>query len=447
MKTNHKIVIERMKIEINNFNQLTKMKTTKFMTMALLLAATGASMSSCSVSDNEKSPEQVVDPITDAVEYYIVGQVTENGNALSGVTVTTSGVDAVTTDNSGQFVLTVNDLTTYTLTFTKDGYLNASTDVALSGLSNRSSVAVSIQMTKKATEVSIPTGSDVLVQANSAANATKVTTTTSDEASVAGIASVGAFISQEAIAADTKVSMTEYVPEAASTQSGQNVSSAIMAVHIETTSGRIDGSIAPVVLSVKNPANEGTAFQKVTVYKSGKSRAADESLGEAVYDANTNSYNYNVTTTLNGSYEFRVSSTRNASGSATSLIKESKVDNSGNFEAKTNVTIAYGALMGWTYTTEPSDNGLAALVKNAIEAQEGAEGTYTVNYEETTNISGNSIMYWKAENKYSTITYTFPLISGNVKAVLKKYTGAAFTYTNTVANQHSGGTSTTGNAQ
>lgn len=422
------------------------MKTTKFMTMALLLAAAGASMSSCSVSDNEKSPEQVVDPITDAVEYYIVGQVTENGNALSGVTVTTSGVDAVTTDNSGQFVLTVNDLTTYTLTFTKDGYLNASTDVALSGLSNRSSVAVSIQMTKKATEASIPTGSDVLVQTNSAANATNVTTTTSGEEAVQHIASVGAFISQEAIAADTKVSMTEYVPETASTQSGQNVSSAIMAVHIETTSGRIDGSIAPVVLSVKNPATTGTAFQKVTVYKSGKSRAADESLGEAVYDVNTNSYNYNVTTTLSGSYEFRVSSTRNASGSATSLIKESKVDNSGNFEAKTNVTIAYGALMGWTYTTEPN-GGLADLVKNAIEAQEGAEGTYTVNYEETTNISGNSIMYWKAENKYSTITYTFPLVSGNVKAVLKKYTGAAFTYTNTVANQHSGGTSTTGNAQ
>lgn len=423
------------------------MKTTKFMTMALLLAAAGASMSSCSVSDNEKSPEQVVDPITDAVEYYIVGQVTENGNALSGVTVTTSGVDAVTTDNSGQFVLTVNDLTTYTLTFTKDGYLNASTDVALSGLSNRSSVAVSIQMTKKAEAAAVATGNDVLVQTNSAANNTKVTTTTSDEASVAGIASVGAFIPQEAIAADTKVSMTEYVPEAASTQSGQNVSSAIMAVHIETTSGEIKGTTGnPVVLSVKNPANTGTAFQKVTVYKSGKSRAADESLGEAVYDANTNSYNYNVTTTLSGSYEFRVSSTRNASGSATSLIKESKVDNSGNFEAKTNVTIAYGALMGWTYTTEPN-GGLADLVKNAIEAQEGAEGTYTVNYEETTNISGNSIMYWKAENKYSTITYTFPLVSGNVKAVLKKYTGAAFTYTNTVANQHSGGTSTTGNAQ
>lgn len=422
------------------------MKTTKFMTMALLLAAAGASMSSCSVSDNEKSPEQVVDPITDAVEYYIVGQVTENGNALSGVTVTTSGLDAVTTDNSGQFVLTVNDLTTYTLNFTKDGYLNASTDVALSGLSNRSSVAVSIQMTKKAAEASIPAGSDVLVQTNSAANATNVTTTTSGEEAVQHIASVGAFISQEAIDADTKVSMTEYVPEAASTQSGQNVSSAIMAVHIETTGGEINGSTAPVVLSVKNPATTGTAFQKVTVYKSGKSRAADESLGEAVYDANTNSYNYNVTTTLSGSYEFRVSSTRNASGSATSLIKESKVDNSGNFEAKTNVTIAYGALMGWTYTTEPN-GGLADLVKNAIEAQEGAEGTYTVNYEETTNISGNSIMYWKAENKYSTITYTFPLVSGNVTAVLKKYTGAAFTYTNTVANQHSGGTSTTGNAQ
>lgn len=121
------------------------MKTTKFMTMALLLAAASAGMSSCSVSDNEKSPEQVEDPIKDAVEYYIVGKVTANNSALSGVTVSTSGLDAVTTDANGQFTLTVEEQKEYTLEFAKDGYLKASTIVKLSGLSNRSSVAVSVR--------------------------------------------------------------------------------------------------------------------------------------------------------------------------------------------------------------------------------------------------------------------------------------------------------------
>lgn len=422
------------------------MKTTKFMTMALLLAAAGAGMSSCSVNDNEKSPEQVVDPIKDAVEYYIVGQVTDNGKALSDVTVTTSGVDAVTTDANGQFTLTVSDLKDYTLDFAKDGYLQASTSVSLSGLSNRSSVSVSIQMTPMATEASIANTHDVLVETNSDSNATEVSQAT-DAAAVANIASVGAYIPQEDVAEGTKLSMTEYVPEATSTKVAQAVSSPIMAVYVETSNGAVTATEAnPVILSVKNPTENGSAFQKVTVYKSSKSRA-DESLGEAVYDATTNSYNFSLTSgKLDGSYEFRVASTRTSKTTTGSVIKEGKVDNSGNFAAMNDVKISYSAQMGWTYTSAPSGE-LAELVKNAIASQEGTEGTYTVNYEETTNVGGNSIMYWKAEGKYDTITYTFPLKNGNVTATLKKYTGVTFTYTNTLATQHSGGTSTSGSVQ
>lgn len=419
------------------------MKTTKFMTMALLLAAASAGMSSCSVSDNEKSPEQVEDPIKDAVEYYIVGQVTANGSALSGVTVTTTGIDAVTTDDNGQFTLTVNEQKDYELTFTQDGYMQATTSVSLAGLSNRSSVSVSIQMTAIAAEASISNTQDVLIEANSEDNTTDVSHATS-EAAVANIASVGAYVPQEAIAEGTKLSMTEYVPEATSTTVAQSSSSPILAVHVATSSGSVTATPQnPVILSVKNPATSGTAFQKVTVYKSTKSRA-DETVGEAVYDATTNSYNIDLTSgELNGSYEFRVAYTRSASTS-TSVLKEGKVDNSGNFAAQMDVALAYDAQAGWSYTSAPSGD-LAELVKNAIAAQEGTEGTYTVNYSEKTNVSGNYIMYWKAEGKFNTITYTFPLMNGNLTAILKKFMGVTFTYTNVSANQHSGGTgSTTG---
>lgn len=421
------------------------MKTTKFMTMALLLAAVSASMSSCSVSDNEKSPEQVEDPIKDAVEYYIVGQVTHNGSALSGVTVTTTGLDAVTTDDNGQFSLMVSEQKDYTLDFTKDGYLQASTNVKLAGLSNRSSIFVSIQMTQIAAEASIPTTQDVLIEANSESNATEVSQATSETA-VATITSVGAYVPQEAIEEGTKLSMTEYVPEATSTQVAQTSSSPILAIHVATSNGSVTATEEnPIVLSVKNPAPaaSGIAFQNLTVYKSTKSRA-DESLGEAVYDAATNSYNFDLTSgELNGNYEFRVAYTR-SQNIINSVLKEGKVDNSGNFAALMDVTIAYEAQAGWLYTTAPSGT-LAELIKNAITAQEGTEGTYTINYEEKTNVSGNNILYWKAEGKSNTITYTFPLTNGNITATLKKYLGVSFTYTNESANQHSGGTgSTTG---
>lgn len=421
------------------------MKTTKFMTMALLLAAASAGMSSCSVSDNEKSPEQVEDPIKDAVEYYIVGKVTANNSALSGVTVSTSGLDAVTTDANGQFTLTVEEQKEYTLEFAKDGYLKASTIVKLSGLSNRSSVAVSVQMTQKATEEDIPANQDVLVEANSTNHTTEVSNA-ADANAVANIATVGAYIPKETIEAGTKISMTQYVPEVTSTQVAQNSSAPVMAVYVETIGGDITATEAnPVVLSVKNPTTDGTHFESMEVYADATSRAS-ANLGTANYNAATQSYDLKLTSgTLSGSYEFRVSYTRTATAK-TSVIKEGKVDNSGNFEAKKDVTIAYSAQMGWTYTAAPT-GGLANLMKNAIASQEGTEGTYTMNYEEVTNVSGNSIMYWKAENKYNEVTYTFTLNNGTATAKLKKYTGVAFTYTNETANQHSGGTSSTGNAQ
>lgn len=421
------------------------MKTTKFMTMALLLAAASAGMSSCSVSDNEKSPEQVEDPIKDAVEYYIVGKVTANNSALSGVTVSTSGLDAVTTDANGQFTLTVEEQKEYTLEFAKDGYLKASTIVKLSGLSNRSSVAVSVQMTQKAAEEDIPANQNVLVEANSTNHTTEVSNA-ANAGAVANITTVGAYIPQEAVGTGTKISMTQYVPEAASTVVAQSSSAPVMAVYVETTVGEITATTAnPVVLSVKNPTTDGTHFESMEVYADATSRAS-ANLGTANYNAATQSYDLELTSgTLSGSYEFRVSYTRTATAK-TSVIKEGKVDNSGNFEAKKDVTIAYSAQMGWTYTAAPT-GGLANLMKNAIASQEGTEGTYTMNYEEVTNVSGNSIMYWKAENKYNEVTYTFTLNNGTATAKLKKYTGVAFTYTNETANQHSGGTSSTGNAQ
>lgn len=101
--------------------------------------------------------------------------------------------------------------------------------------------------------------------------------------------------------------------------------------------------------------------------------------------------------------------------------------------------------MGWTYTKDfdsSLDANLVTLMKNAINAQEGTEGTYKTKFEHTTNVSGNSIMYYEAKSLFTTNSYVFELTNSKTTSVeLKKYNGTSLYYTNETADQHSGGTS------
>lgn len=411
--------------------------------MALLLMATGAGLSSCSVSDNEKTPEEVEDPIKDVVEYYIVGQVMENNQGLAGASVTVEGAEAVTTDATGQFRVAVSDKKAYAITVQKDGYLSAESSVTVpSGASNRDSYAISLNLTKKSAAVALNKNND----------ATVVT----DGAVVDGIEDIqeaGVEVPHDAITEDkTEVTVTPYVPEqAAATVSQIKDGTSIMNVYVETSKD-VDGKNA--IIAVNNPTTSNTNFEDVVVYKKAAGSRADaqgyEKLGKATYDANTKSYQFKLADgTLSGDYSFRVTPTRQESGSGTEVVEgaEGKVDNSGNFAALTDIQISYEAPMGWSYTTTPesvmgSDKGLASLINNAVAATEGASGVYKVSYSTKTNVSGNSIMYWSVKSAYSNVDYTFKMNNGSKTVKLKKYTGSVFSYRNETANQHSGGTST-----
>lgn len=419
------------------------MKKREIYAMALLLMATGAGLSSCSVNDNEKTPEVVEDPIKDLVRYYIVGQVTENHKALQGASVTVEGEEPVTTDAAGQFKIPVYDKKTYAITVQKDGYLSAESSVTVpSGASNRDSYAISLNLTKKSAAVALNKNND----------ATVVT----DGAVVDGIEDIqeaGVEVPHDAITEDnTDVTVTPYVPEqAAATVSQIKDGTSIMNVYVETSKD-VDGKNA--VIAVNNPTTSNTNFEDVVVYKKAAGSRADaqgyEKLGKATYDANTKSYQFKLADgTLSGDYSFRVTPTRQESGSGTEVVEgaEGKVDNSGNFAALTDIQISYEAPMGWSYTTTPesvmgSDKALASLINNAVAATEGASGVYKVSYSTKTNVSGNSIMYWSVKSAYSNVDYTFKMNNGSKTVKLKKYTGSVFNYRNETANQHSGGTST-----
>lgn len=405
--------------------------------MALLLAAAGLGMGSC--SDEEKTPEQVEDPIMSNVQYYIEGMVSDGNAGVAGVTVSTTGYDAVTTNDEGVFQLIVKEASEYTVEFTKDGYLNTSATANLKGQENRAVVALTVSMTQKAETVSVPADTNVIIEPG------KVTEATGDE-EVSSISEVGAYIPNEAVEGGTEVSMTSYVPESDVEATAQGeISSAVTAVYVETANGSITATEEnPVILAVNNPTSNDTRFANMTVYKveAPATRAEEhQALGEAAYDATTNTYQLVLTSgNLEGSYEFHVSSTRTLGNETTEVLNEGTVDNSGSYEAQNNIPLTYEAKAGWSFNST-IDSELAPLIKNAIEANEGSESIFSISRDVTTSLSGKSILYWKAIGKSQTITYTFELNTGDYKVELTKYTGVSFEYKVIEANQHSGGTS------
>lgn len=405
--------------------------------MALLLAVTGVSLGSC--SDDEKTPEQVEDPIMSTVQYYIEGIVSDGNKGVAGVTVSTTGYDAVTTNDEGVFQLIVKEASEYTIGFAKDGYLNTSATANLKGQENRAVVALTVSMTQKAETVSVPADTNVIIEPG------KVTEATGDE-EVSSISEVGAYIPNEAVEGGTEVSMTSYVPESDVEATAQGeISSAVTAVYVETANGSITATEEnPVILAVNNPTSNDTRFANMTVYKveAPATRAEEhQALGEAAYDATTNTYQLVLTSgNLEGSYEFHVSSTRTLGNETTEVLNEGTVDNSGSYEAQNNIPLTYEAKAGWSFNST-IDSELAPLIKNAIEANEGSESIFSISRDVTTSLSGKSILYWKAIGKSQTITYTFELNTGDYKVELTKYTGVSFEYKVIEANQHSGGTS------
>lgn len=409
-----------------------KMKTSKILTWALLLSATTLGMSSCSDDDEERTPEIVTDPIAENVTYYIVGRTMEGTTPLSGVTVSVDGQEAVETDNSGLFKISVNGKQTYTVKATKDNYLGMTATVSIpSNAENRSSVTADFVLTPKATTATLP-----------ANNEEAVIDETGDVGTISNIEKAGIQVPANTVDTNTDVTVTPYVASNSETTS-------IMNLYIETSN---EVPANNITLAVENASSQ-YYFTDVEVYKESDMSRAESQLGEAEYKSDTQTYQYVMKDgTLEGDYSFRIDAARQESGEQNEPVAdaENTVDNSGNFNAMNNVTINYSAPMGWEYVTAPEstvvgNDPISEQINNAIIASEGPQGVYNVNFSEQTNISGNHILYWNVESTYTTVNYTFALNDGqSVTVTVKKYTGAKFDYRIEDADGHSGGSSVGG---
>ena len=420
------------------------MKTKLF--LGGLLLATFMSLTGCH-KGHDKSPEIVTDPLKDTKEYYIAGVVTANDAPLSGVTVA-SDKQTVTTDADGKYKLTVNKPATYNVAFTKEGYLKIdnATAVIANNATNRSSVTLSVKMSKESEKVEVKTSENVVVTDKGTGLQPQATTAVE--------------IPAGALETTTEVSVTPYqepAPVSTEVQTGTTAEPAAITNIVINTSEDVTLQ-KPVTLSVINKATENTYFDEVEVYSKNKTKAAGDWKKEtnALFDAASNSYKFTLQAgkKLAGEYSVRVKNTKTTGNKATgeNNIDPLKVSNAGNMDAILDYKINFDAWAGWSYTLSPEDalknvvsnntdvKGMAAMINAAIEAQEGTYGTYKVHYSLTTNISGNYIMYYTNKASYCEKTYTFKLNGGKTVTVkLKCYIGMIESYINIDSNQHSGG--------
>lgn len=405
----------------------------------------------CMVGDDEKKPEIVEDPLSTTTEYYISGKVTDNyGDALSNVSVKTNGAEA-TTDNGGQYKLVLPKTGTYAVSFTNSGYLTVNVEGTIAGsAAKRSMLPISVKMAKESAKEEVKTSvtSEVTITDKGKGNLVDLEDATAAITIVPG-----------AISTDAKVSVTPYI-EPINTSTQVNVGTINQTVPISNiviASDKVITIEKPIKLAIKNKAiNQLFSFDEVEVFnKSTSTKAAGDwvSLGKAVFNSIENSYEYNLAKgkKLGGEYSFRIENikvTGKETGGEYNKELFSK-SNAGNIEAIKNYEFSFNAWAGWSYITSATaalrkqgitDRGMAEMINEIVESQEGVSETYKVPYTLTTNISGNYVMSYSNQAMYCEKKYTFYVNSKGITVVLKVYTGMKESYINVDATQHSGGT-------
>lgn len=423
------------------------MKTSKFLSFALLFAATGLVMNSCSVSDNEKVAEQAEDLLAKSTAYYITGKVyDQNDKGLQGVEVSTGSVSAES-GQDGTFTLTVNEKGTHTISVAKEGYISAPTTVTIAeSAKNHSSVFATMSMFEVSNSYTAKVNATTIITESGVVS----TTGASEVASIE--------IPAGALAQDIKVAITPYVPSPNSTTGTNSKNTAIGGIYVQAEDNNMTVN-QPVTIRLNNNGTGTAMFDEVSVYRYNASRGESDyvKIGTATSDATGKVYSFTIEagSQLTGAYAFSITAQNTQSNNVTTTLAEKTIDNSGNFAAMNDVEINYTTNVGWEYLITPKEalknipdgSKLEEMLDNAVETLEGTQGTFSVTTTQNTNVSGNSILYYNIKGNSRETSYTFNIKVTNNRAVtpvtvkVKKYTGVNFNYSIQSADQHSGGTS------
>ena len=358
-------------------------------------------------------------------------KVVADNAALDGVSVT-AGEATATTDENGQYSLTVKDKKTYTVSFAKEGYRtvsDASVEIA-NNATNRSLVTLNVTMSKEGVAVAVDTESDKVITEKGEGE-------TEDALTILTIPA-------GAVSTATDVTLTPYLEAVATDVTPGSKEEAIPMTNIAISSSQDASLNQDVTLSVANASSSDYYFDEVEVYEKTNARAIGDwkKYADAAFDKATNSYIAAIKkgSSLNKDYSIRVKSEKNVSETKNDeILKEDSYSNAGNMSA-TTYDIPYTAKLGWEISASGLDEGALSLVKAAIAAQEGgSEGVYTVNKTFTAHVSGDYILYFSCKAKYVEKEYTFSIAGKKVTVKVKHYLGVEFVYTNQSSSMHGGG--------
>lgn len=399
-----------------------------------LLGMTVLGTTSCSKEDPVR--QEVVDPAKTS-EFYVKGQVvsSDNNTPLSDVKVTLDG-QTVTTDAQGAYQMTLTQAKAYSVTFAKEGYVNQTAEVNLTGAANRATLTVDAKLfAVSKNEVTVKIDEPVVV--------------TNDENGTVATSEASAEIQANSVKEEVNVTVTLYEPTANTSVKEETVvaprteTKALKNIVITTSKEVVLQE--PMKLNFKNTSGNATNYlEQVNVYRKNVTRSADnfEKIGVATFDPETNNYSIEIAAgqVLSGEYSLRVDYKRSATGVVIGeTIYEKKIDNSSNYKA-IEYTHQFEASTGWEYT----DKGAASademkLIEEIIVRENGKTGVSKVPYSILSKISGNNILFFTVKQTQNDITYEVKTNTADRTVKTRKYLSVDSNYINESADQHSGG--------
>lgn len=413
----------------------------KLISLLVILLTGLGSMVCVSCVSNEPEVEIVDDPFGEEV-YFVVGKVTHQLASLGGVEVSLGDNEMkMSTGSDGCYQLKLNKKGNYPLRFKRDGFVEVATVVSFpQESSNRSSVTVSVDMTRMSEPVTVnpdeeieitdPTGRAVLHIMRSLAEKTNVSLTV-----VKDVPSIfrSTFSSSEMV--------------------GGSAYASVLVSPAETQLPRASK------LRVNKLTSDSIRLKEMGLYKKGLDNNWEKQENEIVYDDSRNAYATEISTF--STYSMRIPyETKNVTDEVSDHVNgEMTLDNCGNPEAMKGVDLNITQRCGWEIATDldqlissllpgVSANDKAALAAVLIEQLTSMEGSAPGVYDipvhlSQISVSGNSVLHYKNLAKVARMTYVLDVVyldqPKSLAVEVVKYTGMKENYTNNSCYQHSGG--------
>lgn len=399
---------------------------TKQLLYGMLLCGSMSALSSC--TSTEPTYEEV--DVIDKTLFYITGRVEANGAPAAGVTVSTPGLQAVTTDENGIYLIESTEAgREYLLTFSAPGFAETKQLLTLPGTMKSSEAVVkNIILAEQGTAVSLKQNSqEYLVEL------------TSD---------VSMLIPGNAVTANQDL----YVGQGGAA-SGHDAL-AVSEIYSSSTASLQ----TPGTLIFKNKTSNSVAFEGAELFALNPNTFAWEKSSDVTFSKEENAYTSQVLQLR--SYQLRPThSIEKGEVVETDVVNATEeVNNIGQLKAQMNVSFWIKRHIGWGYLVTPaqaveeaipsiseSDKaGLVAYIEAMIKNYAGCEeGTYQLPRMTYVNVSGNAHLVYTNKAEQQDITFNIPVVCNNqtvtVSVKVQKYIGERASWTFVPGSSHSGG--------